>query len=134
MIRIVLIGLLLLVALTALPSGLLLMLYPDGSYFQMSLAMLAGTPFKDYVIPGLVLCLVVGGSALAALVAIFLKRDKARSLALVAGVMQGGWVVVQMLLLGAIFYLQFIYLGVGAAIFVLALLWKDKEVGLTTKI
>lgn len=124
MIRIALIGLLFFVALTALPSGALLVLHPDGSDFQMSISMLEGTPFTNFVIPGLVLGLAVGGAALAALVAIFFKHPTAKVLAILAGVMQGGWIVVQMLLLGATALLQFTYLGIGAAIFLLALFWK----------
>lgn len=126
MIRNLLIGLLSIVALTAIPSGALLVLHPDGADFQMPTTVLRGTPFADFVIPGLVLGLIVGGSALAALLAIFLKRNKARQLALLAGLMQGGWIIVQMLLLGILSNLQFLYVGIGAAIVVLAISWKKE--------
>ncbi len=126
MIRNWLIALLSIVALTAIPSGALLVLHPDGSGFRMPLTVLAGTPFSDFVIPGLVLGLIVGGSALAALLAILLKRNKARQLALLAGLMQGGWIIIQMILLGILSNLQFLYIGVGAAIVVLAMYWKNE--------
>ncbi len=127
MIRILLIVLLLLVAISAIPSGAMLAFAPDGSMLQMPVSMLQGSPFSSYLIPGLVLCLVVGGSALAALVAIFIRHPKAKVLSILAGMMQGGWIVVQMLLLGILSSLQFIYIGAGAAILLLALFWKAPE-------
>lgn len=126
MIRNWLIALLSIVALTAIPSGALLVLHPDGADFQMPLTVLTGTPFADFVIPGLVLGLIVGGSALAALLAILLKRNKARQLSLLAGLMQAGWIIIQMLLLGILSNLQFLYVGIGAAIVVLAMYWKNE--------
>lgn len=126
MIRILLIGLLFFIAVTATPSGALLVLKPDGSTFQMSVLLLKDTPFPNFIIPGLVLCILVGGSALVALVAIFLKYKKARLFALLAGIMQSGWIIVQMLLIKVLAGLQFTYLGVGVAVFLLALLWKPK--------
>lgn len=125
MIRILLILLLSFVAISAIPSGTMLVLAPDGSMLQMQVSLLKSTPFSNFLIPGLVLVLVVGGSALVALVAIFTQHSKAQVLALFAGVMQGGWIVVQMLLLGMLAALQFIYISIGAAIVLLALLWKQ---------
>lgn len=125
MIRLLLIILLLFVAISAIPSGALFMLSPDGSAFQMPVTLLKGTPFSNFFIPGLILCLVVGGSSLMAALAIVIRYNKAKQLALLAGVMQGGWIVVQIILLGIISNLQFIYIGAGGAIFLLALLWKN---------
>ncbi|MFN7116569.1 MAG: hypothetical protein ACK4TA_07185 [Saprospiraceae bacterium] len=126
MIRVLLMLLLLFVAVSAIPSGIMLVTAPDGSALQMPVSMLEGTPFSNYLIPGIVLCVVVGGSALAALIAILIKHAKARLLAIFAGMMQGGWIVVQMWMLGMVANLQFVYIGAGAAILLLALLWKTK--------
>lgn len=52
-------------AVTAILSGIALIFYPDGHFFQMSVTLLEHSPFNNFLIPGLVLCLVVGGSNLA---------------------------------------------------------------------
>jgi hypothetical protein len=41
---------------------------------NLSVAWLAGTPFSDYTIPGLLLAMVVGGSALLAATTVFIHR------------------------------------------------------------
>jgi hypothetical protein len=43
------------VALGALPCGVLLMVYPNGSVLNMPLSMLKGSPFADFFWPGLIL-------------------------------------------------------------------------------
>jgi len=43
--------------------------------YKLPLAWLAGTPFSDYTIPGLALAIVVGGSALIAAATIFIHRE-----------------------------------------------------------
>jgi hypothetical protein len=122
--RTLLILLLLFIATTAIPSGAMLALSTDGSAFHLSVSRLEGTPFTSYLIPGLVLSLVVGGSALVAMIAIIIRHQKARALALFAGVMQGGWIVVQVLLLGIVSNLQFLYIGIAIVIILLAWQWK----------
>jgi hypothetical protein len=52
------------VAVTALPSGILLVYEPDGSLLGLPLAMLESSPFVN---SGLMLALVVGGSCILSL-------------------------------------------------------------------
>ena len=52
--------LLLVQGLGGLAGGLSLALQPDGSIMQMPLSYLDGSPFSDYLIPGLILLLVLG--------------------------------------------------------------------------
>lgn len=112
------------VALTAIVSGALLITYPDGSLFGMSTALLKATPFNNFFVPGLILCLVVGGTNLVA----FLLNLKAHPFrydwSIGAAVMIMGWVIVQMLLIAVLHWLQFVYLGVG--IMILLLTWQLK--------
>ncbi len=56
----ILILLLGLLGLSALPSGILLMLEPDGSLLQMPLSEMRGSPFPNFFIPGLILSIFVG--------------------------------------------------------------------------
>ncbi|MBN1157931.1 MAG: hypothetical protein JXA61_01005 [Bacteroidales bacterium] len=48
------------IALGALGAGFLMMVNPDGSKIQMPLGMLEDSPFKDFLIPGIILFTVNG--------------------------------------------------------------------------
>ncbi|MBX6342793.1 MAG: hypothetical protein IRY97_10070, partial [Thermomicrobiaceae bacterium] len=62
---------------------------------------LEGTPFASYVGPGLILGLVVGGSQLAALVAVLRHAGWARLAAAAAGCAMMGWIVGEVVLVGS---------------------------------
>ncbi|HLI56018.1 MAG TPA: hypothetical protein VKY26_03190, partial [Actinomycetota bacterium] len=55
-----LIGLELFTGLAAVTGGVLLMVKPDGSLLQARTSALAGSPFHDWLLPGLLLALLVG--------------------------------------------------------------------------
>lgn len=67
-----------------------------GGYYGMAGAedvpkeWLKGSPFDDYVIPGVVLFVVVGGSFLAAATAVLAKLNIARTVAFAAGAIVRG--------------------------------------------
>ena len=112
------------VASTALVSGAFLVLYPDGSTFNVSTRLLVGTPFRDFVMPGLVLCIVVGGINLVAVILNLRTHPKRYNWAIAGAVILIGWVVVQMLLIANLHWLQFAYLGI--ALMILLLSWQLK--------
>jgi hypothetical protein len=113
----VLVGVLcLLVGLTAIGGGLSLVLYPDGSRTQLPLTLLRHTPFRTYLVPGLLLSIVIGfGNALAGVLALQ-RRTRARAGALFAGSALLVWIVAEMLLLRTTHWLQIVYLCLGALI------------------
>jgi hypothetical protein len=49
-------------AIMAIACGLLLVLVPDGALLGMTPALLDGSPFRDFRIPGLALTFLVGGT------------------------------------------------------------------------
>jgi hypothetical protein len=49
-----------LLGLGAVYGGLLFILAPDGHLLRMTTTMLAGTPFKSYLIPGIILFAFIG--------------------------------------------------------------------------
>lgn len=49
-----------LLGITAIPSGALMVADPSGSLMGLDVRWLAGTPFRDYFIPGLILLGVLG--------------------------------------------------------------------------
>jgi len=107
-------------ALGAIPVGLAFVARPDGSLVGMPVAVLAGTPFRDFTVPGLVLALAVGGSTLAASVLVVRGSPGARRAALAAGVVVMGWIVVQVALIGALSALQPVVGALGLAMVLLA--------------
>jgi len=105
----------------AIPAGVGFAVRPDGSLVGMPLAVLAGTPFGDFLVPGLVLALVVGGSTLAAAVLLALGSRRAAVVAMVAGAVTLGWIAVQVGLIGYLSPLQPVVALLGLAMLWLAL-------------
>jgi len=112
-------------ALGAIPAGLAFALRPDGSLVGAPLAVLAGTPFPDFRLPGLVLALAVGGSTLAASILLALGSRRAAGVAVVAGAITLGWIAVQLSLIGYVSPLQPLVAVLGLALVGLA--WRARS-------
>jgi hypothetical protein len=112
------------VALTAIVSGALLMSYPEGSLFGMSTVLLKATPFNNFFVPGLILCIVVGGTNLAAVLLSIQTHPMRYNWSIGGAVVLIGWVIIQMLLIAVLHWLQFVYLGIG--LMMLLLSWQLK--------
>ena len=87
------------IAVTSTLSGLLMISSPDGSILNLPLSLLLGTPFKNFLIPGILLTVMVGSVNL---VAVFynMQRDPQRyKWATAGGIMITGWIIVQILLI-----------------------------------
>ena len=84
-----------------------------------------GSPFDDYFIPGLVLFLVVGGSMLAAAIAVFADLRIARLAALGAGLVVLAWLAVETLIVGYVSWMQ-PATTIGALV-ILLLAWLQNE-------
>ncbi|BDG10076.1 hypothetical protein [Anaeromyxobacter paludicola] len=95
-----------LLAASAIPVGVAFFLRPDGSLVGIPRAVLAGSPFESFRIPGLVLATVVGGSTLFAAVLLARRARSARMATVVAGTIVVGWIAVQVLLIGYVSPLQ----------------------------
>lgn len=114
------------VALTSVISGLIMMSDPEGVILNMPVSLLQGTPFRDFLIPGIILATVVGGINLLA-VAYNLNRHPSRyNWALAGGLVISGWIVIQMLLIQMVNWLHFLYLGIGILIMLTAYQLKGK--------
>jgi len=85
------------------------------------LAYLATSPFTSYVVPGLVLGLLVGGTQLAAAVALQARRGAALLLSAVAGFGMLIWIFVELALIRHYSWLQAAYFGLGALELILVL-------------
>ena len=83
-----------------------------GGYYGMAGAedvpkeWLEGSPFENYFIPGLVLFVVVGGSFLAAAIAVSARLPVARTVASAAGAIVLGWLVAETAIIGYVWWMQ----------------------------
>jgi len=103
----------LLVAVGALPAGYLLMANPDGSGLGMTPDILAGSPFRDFFIPGLFLFTVNGLFNLGNAIACFVKFRYAPESGLILGGVLMTWVAVQVSIIGLSHFLQPTYFVIG---------------------
>jgi hypothetical protein len=115
-----------LTGLTATISGLLLISKPGGEILGLSLSLLEQTPFKDFLIPGIILSVLVGGINLFAVFYNIQRNANRYNWAIAGGVMITGWIIIQMLLIQTANWLHFLYLGMGVFIILLAFQLKGK--------
>jgi hypothetical protein len=81
---------------------------------------LAGSPFRSYFIPSLVLIIVVGGAFLLASIIVLTRRRSARRAAFAAGAIVLGWIAVQVAIIGYVSWMQPVTFAAGLVILVLA--------------
>lgn len=120
-IRTLLIVLALFLALSAFAGGIQLL---EGTYAP-PVDLLAGSPFDSYLIPGVSLGLIVGGSALFAAVLLIRKSRFALLASITAGFIIMFFEFVEVLVIGSpagpAFALQVFYFGLGVVIVVMSL-------------
>jgi hypothetical protein len=116
------------VAVTSILSGLFMISKPDGSILYLPLTLLHGTPFKNFLVPGILLTVVVGGVSL---VAVFLSIDRhpARyNWSMASGIVTCVWILLQMLMISSLHWLHFAYLIAGGLISLASYQLKGKWV------
>jgi len=74
---------------------------------------LQGTPFHSYFFPGLLLCLAVGGSQLAAAFLLLWRPSVGRAASLIAGLILIGWMAGELALIGFQAPIQVFFVAVG---------------------
>ena len=107
--------------------GIMFLIDPSGELVEVPLSLLDKLPIDTFFLPGLYLLIVYGiGSAL---VAYGLRRQLswAPAAALTLGLVLIGWIIGQIILWGTPAILQYIYLTVGVAIFLLSLIVIRKQ-------
>jgi len=80
------------------------------------------TPFTSFIIPGLILGIVVGGSSLFAIFAVLVRTKLSLQISAGAGFIMIGWIIVETILIQGFSWLQGLYLLTGLAVSLLAIL------------
>lgn len=115
------------IAIGAIAGGLAMLIEPDGRLLGWTPELLAGTPFTDFIAPGLLLLLIVGGEHLRAIALLSASHRLAPPVAATAAGALLVWLVAQMILIG-FFWLQAVMLMVGLAEVTMALLsWRARS-------
>ncbi len=107
-------------AITAIFSGILLMIDPGGGLLNLNIGLLEHTPFKTFKIPGFFLISVVGGVNLTAVFLNILRHSKRYDWAMAGGIVLCGWIIIQISWLHTAHWLHFIFLGIGLLIILVA--------------
>jgi len=103
-------------AVSALGGGVGVM----GDAIGLPLSWLRLTPFHSYLVPGIALFAVVGGSAAVALAAVAWRLWSPVWPAAASGVIMVGWIVAEVIWIRQFSWLQLAYLVTGTAVLALA--------------
>ena len=95
------------------PAGLIFITDPSGSGMGFSPELLEGTPFPNYLLPGVFLFAVNGVASLVGGVLSLARQRYAGAVAMALGALLIGWIVVQVALIGLVSWLQPVYFGLG---------------------
>ena len=107
----------------ALAGGMALVSQPDGSVMQFDASILAGSPFNDFLIPGLILGGLFGVGSLV-VAAMGLRHSRlAPFLAFGIGCAQMIWIVVELAIIRDLSFLHPTFFAVGLVIAVASVFW-----------
>ena len=101
------------VCIGALPAGVLMMIFPDGSGLGIPPGLLTGSPFTDYFIPGVFLLLLNGLFQMAGAVLTFKKSQWAGKAGACLGILLMFWICIQVYFIGLVSFLQPFYFLLG---------------------
>jgi hypothetical protein len=77
----------------ALYGGWNLITHPDGSSLQLSLQLLENTPFRNYLIPGIILFITNGLFSLLSLMILLLRLKNYEWFVVIQGLILCGWII-----------------------------------------
>lgn len=116
-IRITTVILLLLVAINAVIAGYLFIIDPSGSKLKIPLSVLEYSPFKDFLIPGIILFTVNGIFNFVAATLTIFKWKNYPALIVWQGIILIGWIVIQVIMLREFNLLHFVLASIGILLF-----------------
>lgn len=114
------------VAVSAIISGILMVIVPDGSLLALSTGLLYETPFHDFLLPGILLCSIVGGVNMIAVIFCLRNHPSRYNWAIAGGFVSGGWMLGEFILISEIHWLQVVYMFGSVMIVLTAYQLKGK--------
>ena len=126
--RLILGILLAMVAAGALPAGLAMIIDPSGADTGMDVQILSGSPFRSFLIPGMILFTINGLGSLTGAMLTFFRRDLAGYLGILFGMALMIWIGFQVYWISYASVLQPLFFGIGTAEVVLGLIiFRDRK-------
>lgn len=107
----------------ALAGGASLVAEPDGSVMHFSTSLLAGSPFADYTIPGLILGGLFGVGSLVLAVMAYRREPIAPFLIFGVGVAMMIWIVVELIVIREFSFLHPVFFLTGLGLAAVAVPW-----------
>jgi len=98
-----------------------LILDPSGGLLRMPSSFLQHSPFRSFLIPGIILMVANGLLSLAILVAVIRKVNGYGRWVAFQGCVIFGWITVEVLMIRLVHWAHFVYWGVGIVLFVAGL-------------
>lgn len=117
------VALLVWLGLGAVAGGVALVSKPDGSVMQLPVSMLAGSPFNDFLIPGLILGALFGAGSFVVAILGWRRVVLAPFLAFAIGCGQMIWIVVELAIIKGVSVLHPLYFCTGLAIAIASIVW-----------
>jgi hypothetical protein len=112
----------------AVYGGIFLITDPTGWKLGLNSSILQYSPFKDFLLPGLILFFVIGlGSLLVSALAILRIRRYA-TWVIFMGFILAGWISIQILMIRDVELLQILFALIGLVLIVLGILDRRKEI------
>ena len=102
-----------LVGISAMVSGAMLAAYPSGELLQAPLEMLRGSPFSDFLVPGIILFMINGVGQFLAGIFTLRRHPLAAHAGVVFGIALMIWIFVQVNMISGGHILQYSYFFIG---------------------
>ena len=117
------IGLLILLGAMAVAGGISLVSAPDGSVMELPTSLLAGSPFPDFFVPGLILGGLFGVGSLVVALAGLARLRIAPFLAFSIGIGEMIWIVVELIVIKELSFFHPLCFGIGFALAATSARW-----------
>ena len=101
------------IGLGALGGGFMLVRDPSGSALGLPLSLLEGSPFPDFLIPGMFLLAVNGVGSMIGAGLSFTRKRYAQEIAIVLGSILVAWIVIQVVIISSFHWLHVLYFILG---------------------